>query len=149
MALGAILLDYSTAHCPEILTVRDGVLGATLREAEKEQRALISAALNKTIKDDRDALIDHVPTLPRDCHLGSSDSRLYVDEAGYFPPGLVKVKNVGRRLRVKNGYVAPNVANLSGWWYFTAPACREVTRIAHFSLKRFQLHTLGNQYCDG
>ena len=57
-----------------------GILETFLPDDEKAQRAVISSELNKTIKDERDAVLDHVSRLPKESHLGSRESRLYVDE---------------------------------------------------------------------
>ena len=73
-------------------------MGALLSEAEKGKWAAIAVELNKIIKDERDAVLDHVSALPKESHLVSSDSRLYVDGNGYFP-NLHTVRTVGCLIR--------------------------------------------------
>ena len=65
--------------------IRDGVLESRLPDGAKEQLVAISTELNKTIKDERDALAGPVEALPQGIRLGPIDSRLYVDEDGILP----------------------------------------------------------------
>ena len=60
------------------------VLETFLSEDEKAQWEVISIESNKTIKDERDAVLGHVSCLPQGSHLGSRESRLYVAEDSIF-----------------------------------------------------------------
>ena len=59
-------------------------MGDLLSEADKDQWAAISAGVNKAIKDERDSLIDQLPTHLREIHPDPIDSRHYLDEDGYI-----------------------------------------------------------------
>ena len=61
-----------------------GILETFLSGDEKAHRAVKAIELNKTIKGERDAVLGRASCLPQDSHLGSRESRLYVDEDSIF-----------------------------------------------------------------
>ena len=78
----AVLVFSSFTHGD--IWLGGGIIGNFLSENEKAQWAVIASELNKTIKDERDAVLDHVSTPPQEGHLWSRESRLYVDEDSVF-----------------------------------------------------------------
>ena len=78
----ALLVFSSCIHGDIFLG--EGILEIVLSEDEKDQWAAIARELNKTIKDERDAVLGHVSSLPHEGHLGSRESRLYIDEDSIF-----------------------------------------------------------------
>ena len=70
----------SIFYFPERPAVWYGISETMLSGEGKEQRAVVAREMNKTAKDERDSAMGRVSSPPKESHLGSRDSRLYVDE---------------------------------------------------------------------